>query len=806
MWTQDFRYALRLLRRSKGFATTAILTLALSIGANAAIWSAVKGILVAPLPYADPDRLVRLFEESQRSPKWPFAPSDFRDYRSELTKFEGIAAYFRADLQLGGTDGPPEQLRGMQVTAGYFGLLGHPPRLGRDFTEDDELKGNGDKVILSHGLWMRRFDGDPNVIGRTTRMSGKQLEIVGVLPQGFQNVGSTFRSYGHAEPVDVWAPLPVPRDEIPSNRFSHFYNTVARVKPNVTRAEMQADLDAAGKSAATRYPVPNSPWKPKAVPLKDEIVGNSQQTLLVLSSAALAMLLLACVNVAGLMLGRANARTREIGTRAALGATRWRLARQLLIESLVLATAGATAGIAIAFGAVRMLRAFGPSDMPRLHEIGIDAGILLLTTAATLGSALLVGLAPAIRLARTTLSEALKEGARTTTGGHHNAGKALAAAEVALAFVLVVSSGLLLRSFTKIISKAPGFQPEGALTVTLEVPPAKYDGPAARAFYARAQERLQALPGAKHVTFTSDLPWTGWNENSGFEIPGRTFRRGEGPSVRYHFTSPGYTKTTGTPLVAGRDLTEQDQRDAPKVVLINEAAAKKYWNTPEAATGAELEMWGEKRTVAGVIGDVTDMPWNDSAAPALYFPVQQAWYHQRMTLVVRADGDPMRLVEPIRKALAEIDPELPIANVKLLETVAAGALATRRLTLWLVATFGISALLLAVVGVYGVMAQAVGQRSHEFGVRQALGATRADIMKLVFGSAATMTIGGLAIGLALAVGSTRLMMSLLYGVTPLDAVTFVGVALTLMTAAAGAIYLPALRATKVSAILALRRD
>ena len=765
MWMQDVRYALRLLRRSPGFAATATLTLALSIGANAAIWSAVKGILIAPLPYAEPDRLVRLFEESSRSPNWPMSPTDFRDYRQELTTFEGIAAYFRADLQLGGIDSAPEQLRGMQVTAGYFKLLGHPPKLGRDFTHDDELKGNTDKVILSHGLWMRRFDGDPNVIGKTTRMSGKQFEIVGVLNQGFVNVGGTFRSYGHGEPVDVWAPLPVPRDENPSNRYSHFYNTVGRIKPNVTKAQMEQDLSQTSKLVATHYPTPNSPWHPKAVPLKDVIVGNAQQTLVVLSSAALAMLLLACVNVAGLLLGRAASRTREIGTRAALGATRWRLARQLLIESLVLATTGAAAGIAIAYAATNALKRFGPADMPRLSEIRIDGEILAITTLATLASALLVGLAPALRLARTTLNEALKEGARTTTASHQKTGKLLVATEVALAFVLVVSSGLLLRSFANMITKDPGFRPKGALTATIEIPPAKYDGPKARDFYARAQERLQALPGIRHVSFTSDLPWTGYDENSGFDIIGKTFPKGEGASVQYHFTTPGYTQTTGTPLKAGRDLTDQDKRDAPLVVLINEAAAKKYWTTPEAAVGARIDMWGAERTVAGVIGDVTDFPWTDRAAPALYFPQHQAWYHQRMILVARTDGDPMRQVEPIRKALAEIDPELPIANIRPLDTVAAAALATRRLTLWLVATFGISALLLAVVGVYGVMAQTVGQRRQEFGVRQALGATRRDILKLVFSSAAGMTVAGLLVGVALAVGSTRLLMSLLYGVT-----------------------------------------
>jgi len=654
---------------------------------------------------------------------------------------------------------------------------------------------------------MRRFDGDPNVRGKTVRLSGRAFEVVGVLPPGVQHVGGSFRTYGHGEPIDVWSPLQVPRDENASNRYSHYFNVVGRVKRDQTQAQMEADLYTTGKSVAKRYPSPNSPWKPRAVPLKQEIVGTADKTLMVLSGAAMAMLLLACVNVAGLLLGRAATRSREISTRAAVGATRWQIARQLLIESVVLATAGGAIGIAIAYAAVKALARFGPEDMPRLQMIQVDAGVLLTTIGATLASALLVGMAPAIRLARTTLSEALKEAGRTMAGGgHQRTGRALAATEVALAFVLVVSSGLLLKSFVTMISRDPGFQPGGAITASLELPTAIYDTAAARDFYRRAEERLRALPGVKEAAFSSDLPWTGYDENTSFDIVGRQFPDREGPEARYHFSTPGYSKATGTPLVAGRDLGLEDQKDAPLVVLINEAAARKYWTTPQAAVGARLNLWGQQRTVAGVIGDVHDMPWHDRTVPALYFPQAQQWYPQRMFLIARTDGDPIRIAGPIRRALREVDPELPLANVRPLEAVASAAVATRRLTLWLVAAFGLTALLLSVVGVYGVMAQAVGQRRHEFGVRQALGATPADIMRLVFSSAAAMTLVGLTGGVALAVGSTRLLMSLLYDVAPLDPATFAAVAAVLMTAAAGAIYLPARRATRISPMTALRQD
>jgi putative ABC transport system permease protein len=387
---------------------------------------------------------------------------------------------------------------------------------------------------------------------------------------------------------------------------------------------------------------------------------------------------------------------------------------------------------------------------------------------------------------------------------HRRVRQVLAALEVALAFVLVVSSGLLLRSFVSMIDTNPGFQPRGAMTASVELPTARYDTNAAAAFYRDAAARVRALPGVHDVAFSSDLPWTGYDENTSFAIAGRRFADGEGPEARYHFITHGYTGATGTPLVAGRDLGPSDVRDAPLVVLVNEATARKYWNTPEAAVGARLNLWGAERTVAGVVGDVRDMPWHTRAVPALYFPQPQSWYPQPMCLIVRSDVAGASVVEPVRRALKEIDPELPLSNVRPLEAVAGAAIATRRLTLWLVATFGLTSLFLAVVGIYGVMAQAVGQRRHEFGIRQALGATRGDIMRLVFSSGMAMTITGLVAGVALAVGSTRVLASLLYGVTPLDPATFGGVAAVLVAAASLAAYVPARRATRVSAATALR--
>jgi predicted permease len=806
MWTHDIRYALRLLQRSPGFAATAILTLAVSIGANAAIWSAVKGILVAPLPDPEPDRLVRLFEESQDTPHFPFAPADFRDYRRELQAFDGIAAYQRADLQLGDVQ-PPEPLRAMRVSAGFFKVVGLPPALGRDVEEGDEIQGRSDVVILSHALWMRRFEGDPGAVGRTVRLSGRPFRIVGVLPKGFQHVGGTYQTYAHGEPVDVWWPLEVPREEHPRHRFSHYYNVVARTKAGASTAAINEDLRRAGASAASRYPAPPSPWKPRAVPLKDEIVGTAGSTLGVLAGAALAVLLLACVNVASLLLGRAVARSREISVRAALGATRGRLARQLLVESLVLAGLGGAMGVGLAYGAVGAVRRFGPADMPRLANVAVDVQVLGLALVATVVSALVFGLAPALRLARTTAGEALKESGRGIAGSvHQRARRALAAAEIALAFVLVVSSGLLLRSFVSMVTRDPGFHPRGAITASLELPTALYDEAASREFFRRAAERVRAIPGVREAAFSSDLPWTNYDENTSFGILGRQYPKDGGPEARYHFVTAGFLKSTGTPLRAGRDLGETDALDGPPVILLNESAARAYWTTPAAAVGARLQLWGKERTVAGVIGDVQDMPWHEKSVPALYFPQPQTWYPQRMFLVARTDLPLAAVADSIRRAIGEIDPQLALANVRPLETVAASATATRRLTLWLVAAFGLTSFFLAVVGIYGVMAQAVGQRRQEFGVRQALGASPRDIMRLVFSGGAGMTVAGLVVGIALALGSTRLLASLLYGVTPFDPATFAGVASVLLMAAAAAIYFPARRATRVSPAVALRSE
>lgn len=802
---QDVRYAGRLLMRSPGFAALAIATLAIGIGANAAIFSVVHAVLMEPLPYAEPDRLVRVFEENPRYPKFPMAPGNFRDYRATLRSFEGLAAYERADLQAGGDR--PEQLRGMRVTPGFFTLLGWTPPLGRDFTADEEQSGRNDVVVLSHALWQRRFAADPSIVGRTVLLSDRPFVVAGVLAPGFQHVGSTFRSYGHGETVDVWwvrgiRPVPLPQD-----RHQHFLNVIGRLRAGVALAQAQEELTAAAAELARQHPVSNGSWTARLSPLRDEIVGSVEPMLLVLLAAVQIVLLLACVNVAGLLLGRATLRGREIGVRAALGATRTRLVRQLAVESLVLAVAGGVLGIALAALVVRLLPVLGPADTPRLAAAAIDWQVMAFALAATFATALIFGLVPALQLARASTNDTLKHGGRGgATGTHSRTRGLLVAAEIALAFVLVAGAGLLLRSFVKLSAVDHGFRAGQVLTARVSLPQARYPEPAAAAFYARLRGRVATLPGVVDVGLASSLPWTGYDENTSIRIVGRTFPPRQAPQARYHMVTPGYFAALRIPLVAGRHIGETDVDPQPPVVVVNERLARRFWSAPEAAVGARLDVWGQERTVVGVVGNVGDTPWAEAAADALYFPQAQESHGQDMMLAIRAGAEPRSLVEPLMRAVRDIDPGLPLGHVMPLTDVAGRALEARRFLLLLVMAFGATALFLAVVGVYGVMAQAVGERVREFGVRQALGASPADILRLVMRNAATLGLAGSAAGLALAFASTRMLQASLYGVQATDPLTFFSVAALLLAVALAAAYLPARRAMRVDPASALRAE
>jgi putative ABC transport system permease protein len=804
---QDVRYAVRLLLRAPAFTVVAALTLALGIGANTAIFSVVHGILMKPLPYADPDSLMRVFEASPPDvPEFPMSPGTLLDYRAQTRAFQLLAAYERSDLQLGGDR--PEQLRGMRVTSQFFELLGYQLLLGRDFTRDDEAPGHGDVVILSHSVWVRRFGSDPSVVGKVVPLSGRPFEVVGVLPPGVQHVGGTYRSYPHGESVDVWWPRTLPSTPQRRDRAQHYLSVIGRLRPGISHDRVQDDLRRMSAWLGKQYPDTNARWTMSVRPLRADIIGSSEPMLMALLAAAVAVLLIACLNVAGLLLGRATGRTREIGVRSALGATRVRLMRQLIVESLLLAALGGALGIVVAYGAVALLLGFAPADTPRLHMVSVDRVVLAYTLAATGMTALLFGVAPASQLVGADVAPSL-QGTRGTAGREHNRlRRALVVAEVALAFVIVVTGGLLLRSFSSLLRLDPGFKPDHVLTGVINLPQARYrDRAAATAFFDRLTARVRELPDVRAVGLSSDLPWTGYDENTSFEIVGRQFADGQEPEARYHFLTPGFIGALGLPLRAGRDITPADRGDAPAVILINETTARQFWGDPQKAIGAQTRIWGTSpTTIVGVIGDLKDTPWAQTQPGGVYFPQAQQGNPFDLVITIRTDTDPKALSGPLSRVVRELDPELPIASVRTLDQIAGAALATRRFTLALVSAFGLSALFLALVGVYGVMAQSVGQRVREFGVRQALGARPADILRLVLSGGAIMGVVGIGAGVALAIPATRFVQSLLFRTSPADPPTLVAVAAVLLASTLAASYVPARRAMRADVSSSLRQD
>lgn len=806
LW-QDLRFGARMLLKSPGFTLVAIATLAIAIGANTAIFSVVNGVLLKPLPYRAPEQLIRLYERSQTTPKFPMALGNFQDYRAQNTTLSGLALYTGQDMELA-QDNRPERLSAMGITAGFFDLLGVQPMMGREFRQEDELPGNNAIVILSYKLWERRFNSDSGIVGKAITLSGRPYTVVGVLPPGVQHVGGDYRSTAHGESVDVWGPIELPPQ---AGRGAHFCNAIGRMKPGVSIAQADADLNAIAERLAQQFPNTNQSWRIGVKSLHEEIVGNSRTSLLVLFGAVFFVLLIACVNVANLLLARATAREREMAVRSAVGAGRGRIVRQLLTESLLLALISSALGILLAQWAIEALSLLGPEQLPRLQAVSLDGRILLFTLGLMLLTGVLFGLAPALQAGQINLNELLKEGGR---GGASNRQRrlrdTLVVTEVALALVLLVGAGLLIRSFWKLQQSDPGFHSEQVLTASLSLPNARYGEPAkVAAFQQRLLERIATLPGVQSAGLTSDLPWTGYDENAGFTIEGKTFPPNGGAGGRYHFVSPDYFRTIGVPLVAGRFFTANDNLDSPKAVLLNRSLAELYW-PGESAIGKRFTFSSQPTekswfTIVGVVGDVKDFPNSRAAVPAFYLPTAQQAPRQTI-LAVRSSGNPLGLVESVRNEVSALDKDLPLAEVKTLETVASKALAGQRFTLWLVGFFALTALLLAAIGIYSVLSYLVAQRTHEIGVRMALGAQLGDVLKLVIRQGMLLVLSGITLGLVAAFGLTRLMKGLLFEVKTADPLTFVCVAALLAIVALLACYIPAWRATKVDPMIALRYE
>ena len=731
----DLRLALRTFTRNRSFAATAIAALALGIGATSAIFSVIYGVLLKPLPYRDPGRLVCVYEHipAERLGAFPLSPADFRDYRSQNRVFESIAAYVRQDQQYGGER--PQRLVGMRVSHRFFQLLGVEPQLGRAFTQEEESNpGATDTVIVSHDVWKRLLGGSPQAIGSIIRLSDSPFRVVGVMPPGFEQLSGA-RRLPRGEAVDVWLPfdlLGMPR----ISRVAHYCNTVARLAPATTIEQAQAEMNATAAILEAQHPE-DAGWRIQLKPLHDDLVSQARPTLLILAGAVAFVLLIACVNVANLLLARSGVRQREMAIRAALGATRARLVRQLLTESVTLAALGGALGLLVAWWGVRALVALGPEQLPRVQAIGLDVRVVLVTATASVLCGLLFGLAPAL--------------AAGTDPRRGSPSGVFVVAEVALAFVLLTGAGLFMRSYVAIRRVDPGFNPRGVLTMNTALSVAKLAG-ARRyaAFYESFTEELSRLPGVSAAGAASSLPWTAGNDSTLFGIKGRPGPSSPTLNARSLSVSPDYLRAIGVPLLAGRWLTSADHFDAPKVALVNKALALRYWPTVEACLGRQIYTRnpGDRdaaMTIVGITGNVKDSPTDAQAPPAIYAPFLQNPSFGNY-VVLRAATDPAALAGAVREVARRVGNDLSIQEIRPMEDVVADAMATERFTLQTIGLFAAVSLALALIGVYGVISYTVSRRSREIAIRSVIGAQPDDIFRLLVGQTARPILAGLIVG------------------------------------------------------------
>jgi predicted permease len=805
---QDLSYAIRQLRANPTFAIVITLTLALSIGANSAIFSVIHGVLLKTLPYPEPDRLVRIFLSNSAYPKFPLNPFDFRDFRSRNQSFESLAAFTRGDVQLSGS-GEPVRLNAFGITSGYFHALGLQPQLGHEFDEKAEIPGNGLQIMLSDRLWRTRFDAAPDIVGRKITLNMQPFTVVGVMPPGTEHPGNEYQPLAYGEDVDAWWPFAF--DGNPSQRGSHYIEGIGRLKKGVTVEQAREEMNALMTQLGREHPGDQG-WKVIVVPLDSEIVGSSRRLLLVLLGAVGMVLLIACANAANLLLARASTRQREIAVRLALGAPRSRVVRQLLTESLLISFVGGAIGLALALVGVKVLVSLLPANFPRAHDIHVSAPVFAFTFAVSVVTGILFGLAPALQASRTDPNQGLHKGGRATTGSGHQSRlrNALVVSEVGLACVLLIGAGLMLRSLLNIVHLDPGFRQDHVLTATLSLPHTEYkDDLSITRFTDPLVTALRSLPGVQSVGLGSDLPWTGYDDNSGFNIEGKQPPPHEEFHARYHMASTDYFRALGTPLLRGRFFNEGDKKDAPAVVIINHALAQRYW-PGEDAIGKRITFEDNPKdkdwlTIVGVVGDVKDQPNSPGAEPAFWWSGAQNPFGN-MSLVIRADSDPQLLIDAVRKSVAQLNPALAVGNVRLMDQIVAGSVATPRFAFILVGLFAGLAILLAAIGTYGVISYSVTQRTPEFGLRMALGAQRLDVLRLVLIQAAKLVLSGTAIGVILALVLARALKSLIYEVSPTDPVTYAAIGFAVIAVAIFACYIPAQKATEADPMIALRAE
>lgn len=791
---RDLRFGVRQLIKAPGFTLVAVLTLALGIGATSAIFSVVNGVLLQPLPYSNPDQLVRIHEKVPQYGRFSVAPATFLDWRDQNGVFERIAAYTNTSGTIQGPDGP-ERVVGAAVSWDLFELLRVQPALGTGFVAEQDQPGNSDVIVISHALWQRRFSGAADVVGRTVNLNGQSTTILGVMPEGF---------YYPSRTAEFWRPIAI--NPANATRGGHFLGVVARLKAGVALERADVEMRTISERLALQYPESSANESSEVVSLHEQVVGNIRPALLTLLAAVCVVVLIACANVANLLLVRASIREKEVAIRTALGAGRSRLITQMLAESLLLALAGGIAGVFLAWLAIPAIQTLGASSIPRVMDVAIDTTVLLFAAGASLVTGLLFGLVPALQLSNTGVHAVMKEGGRSSVGsGGKWLRNGLLVLEVALSLMLVVGSVLLLRSFAKLTNVDPGFRPDGVLAFQVSLPPTAYaDAERQLGFFDNLTTRLAATPGVQQVGAVQTLPMRGGYVLS-FAVVGRPpARPGEEPSANHRVVTPDYFSTLEIPIRRGRTFTHTDTATSPMVAVVDEAFVQQHF-ADQDPIGQRIEIGNGtdgSYEIVGVVGTVNHNGLDAESRPTMYVPLTQDVFNT-MWLVARSAGDPSALTPSVRQVLSSIDPTLPAYSITPLSQVLDDSVADRRFSMLLILLFGLVALFLAAVGLYGVVAYSVSLRTREIGLRMAIGAQPGAVLRMVIGDGMKLALIGVALGALGSLAASQLVATMLFNVEPHDPVSYAATAGILLTIAALACYIPARRAMKVDPVTAL---
>lgn len=811
----DLSHAIRTLFKNPGFTAVAVLSLALGIGANSAIFSVTNALLLRPLAYKDADRLVILWSRSPglNVPQDWFSPGQYLDVKTQNSVFDEVSIAIGGSFNLTG-QASPEHIDGARVSSSFFSLLGASAMIGRVFLPEEDEPGKPPTVILSYRFWQRNFGADSGVIGRTLTLNGNGFTVAGVMPPEFSLNKEVMPAVNGIQNADLLVPLPM-SESARANRGNEDFNIFGRLKPGITTSQAQAEMDIIADRMKQQYPAnypPDGGLTISVVPLLQQVVGDISLALRVLFGAVGFVLLIACANVANLLLSRAAVRQKEIAIRAAVGASRQRLVRQLLTESLLLAAAGGLLGVGIALLAVKALRVFGPDNIPRLNEVGIDGRVMAFTFFVAVLTGFVFGLAPALRSSRVDLNEVLKEGARSSGTGASGRGgrrtrKLLVVSEVALSLLLLIGAGLLVRSYQRIGNAYPGFNPHNVLSLRLQLPAAKYPKQESIiSFFRSVGERLNKMPEVESVATTYSLPMStvalAWEP---ITIDGYVPKNAQDFIIsNVRIVSHDYFRTMGVPLLRGRYFDEHDTKGSQETAIVDETFADRFWpNEDPLGKRVQRANSGAWRTVVGVISDAKQYSAEKEPPITVYYPFEQ-YVARSMFLVIRTTTNPAQMTTAITKEIQGLDPEMPVFDVYTMDQRLFDSLARRRFSMLLLGVFAVIASILAAIGIYGVMAYSVNERTHEIGIRLALGAQPGGVLKLVIRQALVLTSLGVAIGLTGAVSMTRIMSSLLYGVGATDALTFVATPLLLGSIALVASYIPARRAARVDPMVALK--